>query len=290
MPLSTKLDTHSILPLSCSRSGTCCHGKIVMLNPWELFCLAREKKMSTAAFSNAYCDYGGIQLRFDGRVGWKALQACSQYVEGFGCSVHLGRPLSCRLYPLGREIQNDKVHYMYQGNEFPCLEGCPEVTKLPYMSVAEYLSGQLTHEFEMAQDNYLNMMQDVADMAFVLLLDSGLAQSGGKDTLAAWRKLGNELPEDAANRIGHDWMNCLMLPDISNEDNNPIEFVMTHNDLFSTKVQTQYGNLQTFKELHEASVHIMRMALHLARGIGANPKILADYWVDIARNNGAGEK
>ena len=43
---TTQLSTESILPLTCSRSGTCCFGKAVMLNPWELFCFSKEKKIS----------------------------------------------------------------------------------------------------------------------------------------------------------------------------------------------------------------------------------------------------
>ena len=41
---TTKLTTQTILPLTCSRAGTCCFGNVVMLNPWELFSLSKEKK------------------------------------------------------------------------------------------------------------------------------------------------------------------------------------------------------------------------------------------------------
>lgn len=198
----TKLSIHDKLPLTCSRTGTCCHGKQVLLNPWELVCLARAKKITPEEFRDLYCEFGGIRLRFNGKVGWKEQKACSQYVGNFGCSVHLGRPLSCRLYPLGRQLQSKKVHYIYQGNIFPCLEGCPEVSELPHMSVEEYLKGQLADKFETAQDEYLEVMQNIADLAFVLLLDSGLAESGDTKTLPAWRKLGNEPPEVLIDRMG----------------------------------------------------------------------------------------
>ena len=72
--------------------------------------------------------------------------------------MHLGRPLSCRLYPLGRQIQSEEIHYMFQGEEFPCLEGCPEVAELPLLSVEEYLNDQGTTKFEQAQDEYLELM------------------------------------------------------------------------------------------------------------------------------------
>jgi len=229
--ITTKLNIEDKLPLTCSRTGTCCYGKIVLLNPWELICLAKEKNITPREFRDLYCEFGGIRLRFDGKIGWKDQQACSQYVDDFGCSVHFGRPLSCRLYPLGRQIQSETVQYIYQGEIFPCLEGCPEVAKLPYLRVSEYLAGQLTDKFEMAQDAYLDMMQNIADLAFMLLLDTGLAGSGDKITLQLWRKMGSELPEDLARRIGNKWLDRLMLPEISDDLDDPVSFVRKHDDL-----------------------------------------------------------
>jgi len=284
--VTAKLSIHDELPLTCTRAGTCCHGKIVWLNPWELVCLAREKKMTARKFRDLYCEFGGIRLRFDGEKGWKGQHACSQYIANFGCSVHLGRPLSCRLYPLGRQIQSEEVHYIYQGNEFPCLEGCPGVIVLPHLKVGEYLKGQLTTAFENAQDEYLNLMQNIADMAFALLLDTGLAKSGDTKTLLLWRIMGNEPPEVLANRIGYEWMDYLMLPEISDDLEDPISFAQKHNELLQLKAKEKFEAIQTNQELHEASVLLMGMALHLARGIGANPKDLAEHWIDIAKNHG----
>lgn len=284
--VTTKLSIRDKLPLTCSRAGTCCHGKLVVLNPWELVCIAREKKITPREFRDLYCEYGGICLRFNGNAGWKGLLACSQYVADFGCSVHLGRPLSCRLFPLGRQIQSEEVDYIYQGEEFPCMEGCPEVSALPHLSVGEYLAGQQTDNFEKAQDGYLNVMQNLADVAFTLFLDTGLAQSGDKETLALWRKMGNELPEELADRIGPEWIDCLMLPEIFDDLENPVSFIQKHNDLLQYKAQEKFGALQTNQENHEASVLLMGLALHLARCIGANPEILAEHWIDIAKIHG----
>ena len=178
---------------------------------------------------------------------------------------------------------------MYQGNEFPCLEGCPEVSGLPHMTVAEYLKGQLTTEFEKAQDEYLDVMQNLADIAFELLLDTGLSESGDTKTLPQWRKAGSDLPDVLANSIEQEWMNCLMLPQIADDMEDPVAYARKHNDLLKLKVQEQFGALQTNQELHEASVLLMRLALHLARGIGADPKVLAEHWIDTAKNHGASE-
>lgn len=284
MIVTTKLSAQDILPLTCSRTGTCCHGKQVLLNPWELHCLAREKKMTPRQFRDLYCEFGGIRLKFDGKPGWKEQAACSQYVDTLGCSVHLGRPLSCRLYPLGRQIQSEEVHYMYQGTEFPCLDGCPVVTELPQLSVGEYLEGQQTGEFEKAQDAYLEIMQNLADMSFELLLDTGLTPAQGKEVMALWHTMGHELPDVLAARIGNEWMETLMLPKME-EGEDPLSFAHKHNEWLQLKAQEKFGASLTAQEWQKASVLLMALALHLARGLGAHPPELAELWIETAKSH-----
>ena len=283
----TKLNILDKLPLTCSRKGTCCFGNLVLINPWELVCIAKEKKITPREFRDLYCEYGGIRLRFSGKVGWKGKQACSQYVDNLGCSVYLGRPLACRLFPLGRQIQSEVVQYIHQGEIFPCMEGCPEVSGLPYLSVGEYLEGQMTGQFEKAQDAYLYLMQNIADISFMLLLDTGLAGSGDKKTLQLWRKMGSELPEVLANRIGHEWLDMLTIPEISDESDDPISFVGKHLDLLQLKAQEKFEALQSEKEFHEASVLMMGLALHLGRALGTDPKILSEHWINVAKSHSA---
>jgi len=282
---TTKLTPESILPLTCSRSGTCCFGKTVKLNPWELFSFSKEKKITVKEFRDLYCDFGGIQLRFNGEADKKGQQACSQYVDGFGCSVHLGRPLACRLYPLGRKIQNDKAHYIYEGDQFPCLTDCAEVLELPKMSVGDYLKGQEANQFEKAQDEYLMVMQNIADIAFELLLDSGLAASGDTKTLATWSVMSKESPELLAKRIGKEWLDCLMIPAIKSD--NPIDFAQQHNEILLLKAQDQFGGLTTIQGFYKAAVTIMGVALHLARGLGADQQTIAAHWIATAKKHGA---
>ena len=158
----TILTADDVLPLTCSRSGTCCFGKAIMLNPWEVFNFSKEKKIPQKEFMEKYCEFGGTRLLFNGAPNNKGESACSQYVDGEGCSVHQGRPLACRLYPLGRQIQLDKAQYFYQGDKFPCLYDCSEVLELPKHRVGDYMQGQETEAFENAQDEYLLLMQDLS--------------------------------------------------------------------------------------------------------------------------------
>lgn len=286
---TTKLSNKSILPLTCSRAGTCCYGKVVNLNPWELFNLSREKEITPKEFRDLYCEFGGIRLRFDGKADTKGQQSCSQYVDNFGCSVHLGRPLACRLFPLGRQIQNNEAHYIYQGAKFPCLTDCAEVLELPQLSVGEYLKGQAADQFEKAQDEYLKVMQNIADIAFELLLDSGLAASGDRKTLKLWREMGKDVPEILAEKIGKEWIDNLMIPPIKEDSHDPILFAQKHNDFMIQKAQEKFGALKTNQEFHEGSVLLMGVSLHLARGLGADQKSIAEHWIAAAKNFGAEE-
>jgi len=287
MSVTTKLTLTDNLPLTCSRSGTCCHGKTVRLNPWELACLAEAKGLTPRAFRDQYCDFGGISLRFDGAPGWRQLPACSQYVPDLGCSVHSGRPLACRLYPLGRQRQCEELYYMYQGSDFPCLEGCPEVLALPQLSVAAYIEAQAAKRFENAQDEYLEVMQNLADSAFALLLESGLAESGDRQTLRLWREMGREEPEQLQDRLGPVWIDLLMIPELADSLHGPAAFSRQHHELLLVKAQESFGTLDNVADFCRASGLLMGLALHLGRGLGANPAELAEHWIKTAKEHGA---
>ncbi|HEY6913866.1 MAG TPA: YkgJ family cysteine cluster protein [Paludibacter sp.] len=284
---NTILKLSDKLPLTCSRAGNCCHGNKVLLNPWELACLAGEKKISAREFRDLYTEWNGVRLWFNGAVGYNGKQACSQYVNETGCSVHIARPLACRLFPLGRQIQNGETVYMHQGRTFPCLEGCSEVLNLPYCSVTEYLVGQQTERWELVQNTYLELVQLLADIAFELLLDSGLAESGDKKTLQQWRLMANESPEQLAERIGQNWLDQLTIPNLDIDTQQPQLFCEQHVILLQQQLQTSFGNTQTFEELQEAAVLVMSLALLLSISVGAEPRLLLSHWIDIAKSNGA---
>ena len=283
---TTRVELSDTLPLTCSRRGTCCFGNQVLLNPWELACLAAEKGISPRQFRDSFCDLGGTRLMFNGDTGWMGKKACGMYVHNFGCSLHVARPLACRLYPIGRQIQSAQVHYMYEGRQFPCLSGCPEVTTLPHITVFNYLQGQQTLSFEQAQDGYLEVVQNLADMAFVLLLETDLAATAGSQTIALWLEMGGEDPQLLAERIGEEWLTLLQLPSMGASLNNPMEFVQAHNTLLQQKAQQQFGELQSISDVQSACVHTMALALHLSRSVGANPATLASHWTEVARGNG----
>ncbi|MGL1900626.1 MAG: YkgJ family cysteine cluster protein [Fibrobacterales bacterium] len=286
---TTLLSSSDSLPLTCSRTGTCCHGKAVWINPWELARLAKAKEISAREFRDQYCEFGGIQLKFNGEAGWKELNACSQYNKDNGCSVHVGRPLACRLYPLGRQRKGDTAHYMHEGAQFPCLEGCPEVVELPKLTVGDYIVGQEAGLCESAQDAYLDLMQQLADGAFALLIDTGLAASGDRDTLTAWRSMGEVDPGVLENELGQEWLDRLVLPSLNCALENPLQFCNQHYDALQEAAQEEFGSAATSDEMKDASIIMMGLALHLGRSLGAQPKDLSEHWIKTAKEHGASE-
>jgi Fe-S-cluster containining protein len=285
----TKLRLNEFLPLTCTRKGTCCHGNQVLLNPWELARLAHEKNISSPEFRAAFCVDGGSVLHFNGEKDQRGKPSCGLYTANFGCSVHSARPLACRLFPLGRQVQHEQAEYIFQGTTFPCLNGCSEVLDLPKITVSDYLEGQETTDFEMAQDAYLEIMQNLADIAFTLLLETGLSASGETATLNQWRKSGKMNGDELAQLLPIKWQETLIVPSISLDKSNVISFIEEHNKLLQEKVELYVNSLSSMNDFHEAAVLMMRMALFLARSLGADSSALAEMWIDVAKKNGACE-
>jgi Fe-S-cluster containining protein len=260
---------------------------MVWLNPWELACLAAASGEPVQRFSERYCEFGGIRLRFDGPGGWKGLPACRLYDPSRGCTLHGGRPLSCRLYPLGRERQGKAVRYLHQGTRFPCLDGCPEVRNLPEMSVADYLAGQHAVPGEIAQDSYLEVMQELADGAFVLLLESGLAASGDRRVLPRWRAMGSAHPRELVGCISGDWLSALIDPGLPHLLGDPAGFASAHFLQLQQRGQQAFASLSDTIQLGDASCALMALALHLGRSLGSSPEQLAQRWIITAKKHGA---
>ena len=90
------MERQSSFSYLCGRCGLCCRDKVIALSPYDVIRIARAAKISTGAAVARYAIRRGSLLRFlsDGR--------CAA-LDGPSCTIHPGRPLACRLYPLGLE-------------------------------------------------------------------------------------------------------------------------------------------------------------------------------------------
>jgi Fe-S-cluster containining protein len=94
----------------CNACGLCCHQKVITLSPYDLMRLARTARMSTREAIDHFTTRRGSILKFADGGACVAL-------DGVRCGVHGGRPLACRLYPLGiehRQIASDEKFVMLE--------------------------------------------------------------------------------------------------------------------------------------------------------------------------------
>ena len=80
----------------CNACGLCCHDKVITLSPFDVLRLARAAGVSTREAIERFTIRRGSILKLTDGGACVAL-------EGARCGVHRGRPLACRLYPLGIE-------------------------------------------------------------------------------------------------------------------------------------------------------------------------------------------
>ncbi len=289
MTPETAVALDSRWPLTCSRSGACCHGQVIRVNPWELACLAGARGLPAREFRDRYTVDGGTCLRMDGPPGWQARPACRQFAPGSGCLAHPGRPLACRLYPLGRRRRPDGEEFFFRGSVFPCRESCPEVEPLPHLTVSEYLTGQGIAPGVAAQEAYLEIMAELAEGALVVLLESGLAASGDRTVLRGWRKLATLSPSRRAQNLPPGWLDRLTIPELTVPPESPAAFAQAHHRLLQEAAQAAFGALTAVPELRRACATMMSLALHLGTCLSLEPAPLVERWIASSTQHGARE-
>lgn len=91
-----RINRQSTFSYVCNACGRCCHNQVITLSPYDLRRIARAAGISSASARARFTIKRGLMLRFrdDG--------ACAA-LDGVRCGIHPGRPLACRLYPLGLE-------------------------------------------------------------------------------------------------------------------------------------------------------------------------------------------
>ena len=88
--------SHTPFSYQCNACGRCCYNQVITLSPYDIIRLARAAQISTTETIARFTLRRGSLLRFD-------LNGTCHALDGARCTVHPGRPLACRLYPLGLE-------------------------------------------------------------------------------------------------------------------------------------------------------------------------------------------
>jgi Fe-S-cluster containining protein len=132
----------------CNACGRCCHDKVITLAPYDVMMLARAAGISTREAIARFTIGRGSILRFAASGGCAAL-------DGVRCGVHSGRPLACRLYPLGIErstARNDE--------RFVRLEPAPGSAGFYGNdgTIAEFLESQGVPEYLAMNERYVPVL------------------------------------------------------------------------------------------------------------------------------------
>lgn len=88
------MDRSSPFSYECNACGRCCRDKVITLSPYDLIRIAMAAGVAPSLAVDRYTIRRGSILRFE--------QSCIA-LAGTNCTIHPGRPLACRLYPLGIE-------------------------------------------------------------------------------------------------------------------------------------------------------------------------------------------
>lgn len=99
------MNRSSAFSYRCECCGLCCRDKVITLAPYDIMRMADATGLSTGEVIARYTLRRGSLLRF-GPQG-----ACVALRDGL-CGLHAGRPLPCRLYPLGLERTEDGERFV----------------------------------------------------------------------------------------------------------------------------------------------------------------------------------
>jgi Fe-S-cluster containining protein len=141
----------------CGCCGLCCRDKVITLAPYDVMRIAAAAGLSTTATIARYTLRRGSLLRF-GADG-----ACVALRDGL-CSVHVGRPLPCRLYPLGLERTGDAERLI-------ALEPAPG-SKAVYGTdgtVGDFLEQQGTQPYLVAAQHYSRLLPMIRERLRLLV-------------------------------------------------------------------------------------------------------------------------
>jgi len=89
------------------------------------------------------------------------------------------------------------------------------------------------------------------------------------------------------DRLGPEWIDLLMIPEVAAGLHDPTAFSRRHHDFLLLKAQKSFGTLDNVTDFRKASEILMGLALHLGRGVGADPAELAEHWIKSAKEHGA---
>ena len=151
--LRSKLGRKDPFGFSCLRCLQCCRQKKIQVNPYEIARLAGNLGISTTEFIARYTVEQGAFLKFD------TTSTCL-FLDSKGCGVHKDRPLVCRLYPLGRQVNDMGDELFLELQPEAACNGRSDQTK----TIEDFLENQDTKAYTLAADAYLKLLWEMMEI------------------------------------------------------------------------------------------------------------------------------
>jgi Fe-S-cluster containining protein len=99
------LGFQTLFSYQCNGCGRCCHNQVITLSPYDVIRLARAAHLSTTDTIARFTLRRGSLLRFEPGGSCAVL-------NGSHCTLHQGRPVACRLYPLGYRRDGSRASFV----------------------------------------------------------------------------------------------------------------------------------------------------------------------------------
>lgn len=123
------LNADSLFMFRCTMCGDCCrHRTDILLNPYDLFKLAKGLNMTPDAFQDKYCDVfiGSSSNLPVVKLQSQGVDSHCIFLKENKCTVQDFKPTVCAMFPIGRYSKCDnkdgksglEIHYMF--NEPDC--------------------------------------------------------------------------------------------------------------------------------------------------------------------------
>jgi len=150
------LSENDLVELSCGVNGcssNCCTKSApVVLNPYEIGHICRESGMTYEELLDI--------VDTDRARGFPLVMLPRDphchFWTGKGCRIYRGRPLACRLYPLGRVFNDGESHIV-----LPELNICHGLSSSPARTVADFLRDQQTAVLIRMADLWIEFVTEV---------------------------------------------------------------------------------------------------------------------------------
>lgn len=137
----------SAFAYACRGCGRCCHHKRIRVDTYAVARLAEALNVSTGEVLDRYIDADTSTLK-------QTDEGACTFLDDSGCAVHSGRPLACRLYPLGWFSDRVAMESFGELSPHPETDGIYSTDG----TVADYLEAQGTAPYERAAQRYAEVL------------------------------------------------------------------------------------------------------------------------------------